>query len=277
MKKTVLIALLATLISLSSCRTTRLAKLEKSNDFDELYKGAIAYYEQGKYGKAQLLFEKISPFYRGTAEAEKVQFYWAYSLYYQGLYQLASFRFKTFYQTYGRSEYAEESEYLSAYALYKDAPDANLDQTSSEEAVIAMQNFLNRWPASKYYVEANAIIDELQVRFETKAYQKAKLYHRLTSGLSYRNYLEAALITFDAFKNDYPDSKYIEELLYLSVETEFKLADNSIVSKKKERFSKTVAYYKEFVEKYPNSEYSEKVSDYYNRSIKELAELNKSE
>ena len=174
MKKTVLIALLATLISLSSCRTTRLAKLEKSNDFDELYKGAIAYYEQGKYGKAQLLFEKISPYYRGTTEAEKVQFYWAYSLYYQGLYQLASFRFKTFYQTYGRSEYAEESEYLSAYALYKDAPDANLDQTSSEEAVIAMQNFLNRWPASKYYVEANAIIDELQVRFETKAYQKAK-------------------------------------------------------------------------------------------------------
>jgi outer membrane protein assembly factor BamD len=140
-----------------------------------------------------------------------------------------------------------------------------------------MQNFLNRWPASKYYVQANAIIDELQVRFETKAYQKAKLYHRLTSGLSYRNYLEAALITFDAFKNDYPDSKYIEELLYLSVETEFKLANNSITSKKKERFAKTVDYYREFVEKYPNSIYSEKVSDFYNRSIKELAELNKSE
>lgn len=277
MKKTVFIALLATLISLSSCRTTRLAKLEKSNDFDELYKGAIAYYEQGKYGKAQLLFEKISPYYRGTADAEKVQFYWAYSLYYQGLYQLASFRFKSFYQTYGRSEYAEESEYLAAYSLYKDAPDANLDQTSSEEAVIAMQNFLNRWPASQYYVEANKIIDELQVRFETKAYQKAKLYHRLTSGLSYRNYLEAALVTFDAFKNDFPDSKYIEELLYLSVETEFKLANNSITSKKKERFAKTVDYYKEFVEKYPNSEYSEKVADYYSRSIKELAELNKSE
>jgi outer membrane protein assembly factor BamD len=85
------------------------------------------------------------------------------------------------------------------------------------------------------------------------------------------------LITFDAFKNDFPDSKYIEELLYLSVETEFKLADNSITSKKKERFVKTVDYYKEFNEKYPNSEYSEKVSDFYNRSLKELAELNKSE
>lgn len=276
MKKTVFLAFLTMLIAFSSCKTTRLAKLEKTNDFDELYKGAIAYYEQGKYAKAQLLFEKISPYYRGTIEAEKVQFYWAYSLYYQGLYQLASFRFKTFYQTYGRSEYAEESEYLAAYSLYKDAPDANLDQTSSEEAVVAMQNFLNRWPASQYYVEANKIIDELQVRFETKAYQKAKLYHRLTSGLSYRNYLEAAIVTFDAFKNDFPDSKYIEELLFLSVETEFKLADNSIISKKKERLNKTVAYYREFTEKYPISEYTEKVTDYYNRSKKQLDELNKS-
>ncbi|MFT6972364.1 MAG: outer membrane protein assembly factor BamD [Roseivirga sp.] len=276
MKKTVFIAILTSLIAFSGCRTTRMAKLEKTNDFDELYKGAIAYYEQGKYSRAQLLFEKISPFYRGTVEAEKVQFYWAYSLYYQGLYQLSSFRFKTFYQTYGRSEYAEESEYLSAYALFKDAPQANLDQTSSEEAVIAMQNFLNRWPASQYYTEANDIIDELQVRFETKAYQKAKLYHRLTSGLSYRNYLEAAIITFDAFKNDFPDSNYIEELLYLSVETEFKLADNSITSKKKERLTQTVAYYNEFIEKYPISEYTAKVTDYYKQSIKQLNDINKS-
>lgn len=275
MKKTVFIAFLIALISFSSC-TTRLAKLEKSNDFEELYKGAIAFYEQGRYGKAQILFEKISPYYRGSIEAEKVQFYWAYSLYYQGLYQLASFRFKNFYQTYGRSDYAEESEYMAAYSLYKDAPDPNLDQSSSEEAVLAMQNFLNRWPASKYYVQANNIIDELQVRFETKAYDKAKLYYKLTTGLSYRNYLEAALVTFEAFKEDFPDSKYNEELLYLSMETGFKLADNSVRSKKKERFTKIVGYYREFMDRFPNSQYLDEVTDWYNRSLKEIEELNKS-
>lgn len=276
MKKTVFLTLFTVIISLSSC-ANRLAKLERSDDYEELYKGAIAFYEQGKYSKAQILFEKISPYYRGNIEAEKVQFYWAYSLYYQRLYQLASFRFKTFYQTYGRSQYAEESEYMAAYSLYKDAPDANLDQTSSEEAVVAMQNFLNRWPASRYYDDANKIIDELQVRFETKAYLKAKLYHKLTTGLSYRNYLEAAIVTIEAFKHDFPDSKYNEELLYLAVETEFKLADNSIQSKKKERFNKTVAFYKEFSERYPESEYMSKVTNWYDRSIKELKELNKTQ
>ena len=213
MKKTVFLALFAVIISLQSC-ANRLAKLEKSDDYEELYQGAIALYEQGKYSKAQLIFEKISPYYRGDIAGEKVHFYWAYSLYYQKLYQLASFRFKNFYQTYGRSSYAEEAEYMAAYSLYRDSPEANLDQTSSEEAVVAMQNFLNRWPASQYYGDANNIIDELQVRFETKAYMKAKLYHKLTTGLSYKNYLEAAIVTFDAFKNDYPDSKYNEELLY---------------------------------------------------------------
>ena len=105
-----------------------------------------------------------------------------------------------------------------------------------------MQNFLNRYPASRYYEEANAIIDELQVRFETKAYNTAKLYYRLSTGLSFRNYLEAALVTFEAFKEDYPDSKYNEELMYLSVETSFKLANNSILSKKKERLIKRLRY-----------------------------------
>lgn len=274
MRKTVVLTLFVGVSVMFGC-TTRLAKLEKTADFDELYKGAIAYYEQGKYGKAKLLFEKVSPYYRGTLEAEKVQFYWAYCEYYQRLYTLAAFRFKNFYQTYGRSEYAEEAEYMHAYSLYQDAPDSNLDQTSSEEAVIAMQNFLNRRPASQYYVRANEIIDELQVRFETKAYERAKLYYKLSTGLSFRNYLEAALVTFDSFKADFPDSKYNEELMYLSIETNYKLADNSITSRKKERFQKTVAYYNEFLERYPNSEYLAQAQDYLEQSQKELEALNK--
>ena len=96
--------------------------------------------------------------------------------------------------------YAQEAQYMEAYSLYLNSPEADLEQTSSEEAVLAMQNFLNRYPASRYYEEANAIIDELQVRFETKAYNTAKLYYRLSTGLSFRNYLEAALVTFEAFK-----------------------------------------------------------------------------
>ncbi|GHE62161.1 MULTISPECIES: outer membrane protein assembly factor BamD [Roseivirga] len=273
MKKAPFFFVLLAIVSLYSSCTTTLGKLERSNDYNELYNGAIAYYERGKYDRAKLLFERIYPYYRGSEQAEKIRYYWAYSEYYMGLYQLAAYQFKEFYQTFGRSPLAEEAQYMEAYSLYLDSPDAELDQNSSEQAVIAMQNFLNRYPASQRYQEANRIIDELQVRFETKAYQTAKLYYKLTTGLSYRNYLEAALVTFEAFKEDFPDSKYNEELLYLSVETSFKLADNSITTKRKERFDKTIELYREFTEKYPESQYTNRVKDYYEQSIKELNKL----
>ncbi len=273
MKKSPLFLLILAIFSISSSCSNSLAKLERTNDYNELYDGAIAFYERGKYDRAKILFERIYPYFRGNEQAEKIRYYWAYSEYYQGFYQLSSYQFKEFYTTFGRSPLAEEAQFMEAYSLFLSSPDAELDQSSSEQAVVAMQNFLNRYPASQRYQEANDLIDELQVRFETKAYQTAKLYYKLTTGLSYRNYLEAALVTFESFKEDYPDSKYNEELLFLSVETSYKLADNSVVGKRKERFDKTLDLYREFKEKYPESQYTSEVQDYYTLSIIELNKL----
>ena len=255
-----------------SC-TSRLAKLERGNDFDELYKGAITYYEQGKYGKAKLLFERMSPYYRGSVQAEKIKFYWAYSEYYSHFYELSAFRFKDFYQTYGRSDLAEEAEFMHAYSLYQNSPDETLDQSSSEEAIIAMQSFVNRRPETKNLQRANEVINELQVRFETKGYNTAKLYYKLTQGLSYRTYLEAALVTFDSFKSDFPGSKYNEELMFLSVETSYKLAENSLKKLQAQRYKRTLRYYDSFVARYPNSIHSIQVKEMFDKSQNELKEL----
>ena len=273
MKKGLFSLLVVSLLLVSASCTTRMAKLEKTTDYNELYNGAIAFYEKGQYAKAKVLFERISPYFRGTDQAERIRYYWAYSEYYQRLYQLAAYQFKEFYQTYGRSPYAQEAQFMEAYSMYQNAPSAELEQTSSEDAVLAMQSFLNRYPASKYYQQANDIIDELQVRFETKAYNTAKLYYKLSTGLTFRNYLEAALVTMEAFKEDFPDSKYNEELLYLSIETSFKLADNSITDKKEERFDKTLNLYREFKIKYPASTYTQEIEDFYSKSNKELEKL----
>lgn len=258
------------ILILSSCGTTRITKLERTNDYEELFQAAVAYYEQGRYDKAKMYLEKITPYYRGSLESEKIKYYWAKSEYYLGYYQLAAYQFKEFYRTFGRSPFAEEAMFLEAYSLYLDSPDAELDQSSSEEAVVAMQNYINRYPASPRAKEADKMIDELQVRFETKAYETAKLYYKLTTGLSYKNYLEAALITFETFKVDYPDSDYNEELLFLSIETSFKLADNSIRSKKKERFDKMYELYSEFQDKFPESQYMSEAKNYYERSQEQL-------
>lgn len=273
MKRAGLFALLTTLsILLAGCSNT-MRKLERSGDNEEMYAGAVAYYEQGDYGRADLLFDKIYPYYRGASEAEKIKYYSAFCDFYQGFYEAASYEFQQFYQVFGRSDYAEEAQFMEAYSLYLTSPNYEVDQSSSEQAVVTMQTFLNRYPVTKYYQQANDIIDELQVRFETKAYEKAKLYYRLTTGLSYRSYLEAALVTFKAFKADYPDSKYNEELLYLSVETSYNLAVNSIETKQPERFEQSLALFKEFKQKYPSSGYmarAEKLSDEAKETLEQL-------
>ena len=66
------------MLLLEGCGTTRITKIERSNNYEELYQAAVAYYEQGKFDKAKLYLEKITPYYRGSLENEKIKYYWVY-------------------------------------------------------------------------------------------------------------------------------------------------------------------------------------------------------
>ena len=66
---------------------------------------------------------------------------------------------------------AEEALFMNAYSLYLDAPDYNLDQQSSQEAVAAIQQFVTRFPGSASYERAMEMLGDLELRFEEKAYQ----------------------------------------------------------------------------------------------------------
>lgn len=251
-------------ILLGSCGQFR--KIQKSDDWRVKYDAAFDYYSKNKYYKASMLFEELIPLLRGNEEAEKIQFYFAYSHYYQKNYIMASHYFKSFADVYGRSPLVEEALYMHAYSLYLESPEFNLDQTSTVEAVIAMQSFINRYPRSEYVEPANRIIDELQVKMEKKAYENAKLYHKLSKW-------KAAIIAFDNFRKDYPDSKYIEELSFLKIEAEFTLAKESIPSKQLERYRQTISFYQEFVDSYPGSKYTKAAGNYYDAALNQINKL----
>src|SRR5687768_17842716 len=123
------------LLTLVSCSKFR--KIEKSADWRVKYEGGLHYYAKKDYYRASVLFEQILPIVRGLPEGEKVQFYLAYCQYHDKLYLLASEQFRTFYETYGRSTLAEEARYMFAYSLYASSPSANLDQSSSVDAMAA--------------------------------------------------------------------------------------------------------------------------------------------
>jgi outer membrane protein assembly factor BamD len=245
--------LLITILSLSllmGCSEFR--KLQKSTDWREKYDAAVKYYERGDRGdyvKASMLLEEILPIIRGMPEAEEANFYYAYCHFHQGLYVESAFYFKTFYETYSRSEYAQESMYMYAYSLFLDSPVEELDQSSSAEAISAMQRFLNMFPDTKYTGQATATINELQRKLETKAYSNALLYKKLSQHNS-------AVIAFENFGKDFPDSQYNEEVNFLKLQSQYLYARRSIPTKQRERYEKAIEIYDYFIENYPDSKFA---------------------
>lgn len=261
-RHTTILVLFTLLLTVTSCSKFR--KIEKSQDWRVKYDAALKYYNSKKdYYKASVLFEQIIPIVRGLPEGEKVQFYLAYCQYYDKLYLLAAEQYKTFYETYGRSSLAEEARYMYAYSLYKASPGTNLDQTSSVDAMAAMQSFLNRYPTSSFKDKAVEVILETQVKLEKKGFDNAYQYYKMRS-------YKAAIVALRNFIDNFPDSKYLERSYYLMIVAEYKLAEQSIYSKQLERYKEVVEHYKAFVDKYPNSDYLSDAEKLYASSLEKV-------
>ncbi len=260
-KNTLILSLLVLYVGCSEFR-----KIQKSDDWKLKYDAALEYYERKDYYRSVILFDQIMPYIRGSAEAELVQYYYAYAHYYQKQYLLGSHYFKNFHDTYNRSDYAEEAYYMYGYSLYKQSPIYNLEQSSTIEAITAIQTFLNRYPASAYRKEAVNIQAELRLKLEKKAYENAKLY--VTLGR-----LSSAMIALDNFKQDYPDAFLAEDASYLLVQSSFDYAKKSIPSKQKERYYDCIEHYEEFIDNYPESKFLKDIQDYYSNSINQIEKL----
>lgn len=258
------VGLIIMLLISFSCSDFR--KIEKSQDWRVKYEAGLNYYNTKDYYRASVLFEQILPIVRGLPEGEKVQFYLAYTQYYDKLYLLASEQFKTFYETYGRSTLAEEARFMHAFSLYQSSPNTNLDQSSSIEAMAAMQQFINRFSNSKFREQAVQVIETTQDKLEKKGFENARQYYKM-------KYYKAAVVALNNFKQNFPDSRYIEEAYYLAILAEYKLAQQSLPSKQSERYKAVVDYYLEFLDRYPESEFLKDAEKLYAESLEKVNSL----
>lgn len=238
-------------------------KLLKSSDYKLKYEKAFEYYHEEDYSKAMNLFEQLIPVYRGTQQADSVNFYHAMCNYKMGDYLLAGHHFKNFATVYGNSPFAEDAEFLSAYCHYKSSPRPSLDQESTYKAIEAFQLFMIQYPNSERLNEAREIILELQNKLVEKSYMSAKLYYDLGD-------YKASIIALNNSLIEYPDTKFREEIKYLILKSHYLLAQNSIESKKRERFQETLDEYYSFIAEFPESEYSKEVKSIYEQTAQAL-------
>lgn len=250
----------------NGCKS-KFEKIRTSNNIALKYQEAMRYYDDKKYSRALVLFEDLVTRYRGQAEAEDLYYYLAYTNYNLRDYTSARYAFNEFVRMYGNSPRAEECRFMGAYCYYLEAPRPSLDQEYTHRAIESLQLFINLYPDSERADRAGELIQELRERLETKAFNNAKLY--LDMGLQF-DYL-AAVIAFDNALRDFPDTKYAEEMEFLSIKAQFLYAENSTDRRKEERYNAAIDMYNSFAASYPESKWMKEATRYRDEAEKEAA------
>ena len=250
------------LLPLVSCKYE---KILKSTDYQAKYIKAIEYYNNGEYVKSATVLEQISAIYRGTSKADTIEYFKSKSYYNQKDYTMAGHYFKELFLTYPNGPFSEEAYFLSAYSLYKLSPRPSLDQANTYAEIDAFTLFGLRYPTSPRLEESRKLIFELSERIVEKSYLSAKLYYRLS------NY-KSSIIALRNSLNDYPNTKYREELMFLLLRSSYLLAVNSVPDKQKDRYQATVDEYYSFVTEFPEGKYTDEAKDMYEGSMKNLGD-----
>lgn len=254
------------LISILGFSCSKFNKAQKSENVEFKYSAAEDYYKKGDYYRAGVLFEELIPLLRGSKQAEDAMFFYAYTQYYQGQLSLSAYHFKKYFDLYPRTERAEEALFMHCKSLYLDSPDYSLDQTNTSEAIESIQLFVNRFSVSKYMEDCNQMIDKCRRKLETKAFENAKLYFKLSD-------FKASVVAFKSFSRDYPDSPKVEEANYYKVLSQYNLAKISVEYRKLERYKASVEMYQEFVDKYPDSKFLRSLEYTYTNSNNQIVKL----
>jgi outer membrane protein assembly factor BamD len=240
-------ALFAFILIIGGCKS-KFEKLKASNDYAKKYQEAIKLYNKKEYSKALELFDDLAQRYRGREGAEDLFYYYAYTNYKLKDFTSARYQFKNFSENYQGSPRAEECRFMAAYCFYLDSPNYTLDQDNTTKAIDALQLFINLYPKSDRVAEASKLIQDLRDKLEEKAYANAKLY------LTIMDY-QSAVIAFGNALRDFPDTKYAEEMDFLTIKAQYLYAKNSRETRQEDRYTQALSLADQFAEKYPSSKY----------------------
>jgi outer membrane protein assembly factor BamD len=250
--------LLLVIVFLNSCGEYQ--KVLKKPNTKAKYELAEKLYDEGDFKKANRLLEQIAPSYVGKPQGERVMFFFANSYFEIEDYNFAGYQFERFLKSYPKSDKASEAAFLGAKSYYMLSPKYSVDQTDTDKALTKLQLFINLYPESEYFEEANIMAKELTTKKERKEFEVAKQFTKL--GKSYiLDYSISAIAALDNFISDNPGSIYREEALYLKIEATTNLAFNSTENRKKERLEDAKAAYNNLFRYFPETKYTDVVNE----------------
>lgn len=263
MKQTRFIFIAAALVFFAVSCKSQYEMLLNSNDADTKYEAAFKYFDAEKYQKSAALFESLSVLTNGTERDDTVRYYWGLSNYRASDYYTAETNFTDFLESFPRSPFAPQARFLRIDCLYRSTLRYELDQSPTRVAISAIQEYLAEYPDSGNSSVCREMLDDLNKRLDTKAYEGARLYYKMEDYIASRVALRNVL-------KDNSDNAYREDILYYIAMSSYKYAHLSVKAKQKERYLTFVDDYLNFIGELPDSPYRRELDVLYRRAQKAL-------
>lgn len=250
-------------------------KVLKNENVKTKYDLAEKYYKEGDFKRANRLFEQISPKYIGKPQGERVMFFFADSYFKTRNYYLAGYQLERFIKSYPNSDKIQEASFLEAKSYFELSPKYSLDQGDTDKAIGKLQTFINTYPESEFFAEANAMAQELTIKKEKKEIEIAKQFDKI--GEFNFPILVSAIASLDNFISDNPGSAYREDAFYYRVKAATNLALNSTQRRMEGRLSEAMDAHSALMKSYPETKYSKEAANLYKKLTRELEGLEKEE
>ena len=194
-------------VFLASCGKP--TEAQKAKETQNYYSKGIELYKRGDYGGAAEYLRKAEAgmAYLTPEQIRKLKYKLALSLYKDGKYEDAILELEDYIDYYPTAPNIEEAYLYLINAYLKISPDPWRDQTYTLKALKTAQEFLQRFPNSKYVPQIEELIDEAKRKLAKHHYLIAKFYE------DYGYYYPAA-VRFEYLLVTYPEYVNTQEVMF---------------------------------------------------------------
>jgi outer membrane assembly lipoprotein YfiO len=215
---------------------------------EEEFQRAQGYFDLRQFDRAIQGFEKII-FYHPSSEYVDDAQYWLASSYFQKKdFAQAVIEFDYLIKNFPASVFVEEANFYRAKSYLKQAPGWDRDQTEIDEAISYLDEFLTRYPNSKYTNDVKDLILAARNQLARKELENGKLYLKLKEP-------DAAMKYFLFVIETYPETKS-------EIEAKYHLAG---IYRQKLRTEEALTLYRELLE----------IPEWKNQAARKIREIEK--
>ncbi|MBC7801459.1 MAG: outer membrane protein assembly factor BamD [Gemmatimonadaceae bacterium] len=174
---------------------------------EELYNNGVDALNQRRYATAVQQFDAVEQNYPYSSWAVNAQLMHGYAEYLQNRYTEAIGALDRFIQLHPTNANASYAYYLRGLSFYEQIADIQRDQKGTEQAMVALQDVVNRFPESAYARDARLKIDLCRDHLAGKEMEIGRYYER-------QKLYAASIGRFQKVVDEYQTTNHAPEALH---------------------------------------------------------------